>query len=330
MNRLAPLLVVALAFACGDSALNDTDTDPSAPDAATDASAGGMDAGDAGRGAIVGDSGVDAATTDAGDAATGCGDQRAPVADIVGTGGIAIAPNGTIYYSQSKGIGRRVVGGAPEPKWITGLGGTMWGLAYRDDGVLFAATPSVGGGTIYRIDTTAAEPTAVVLVKGVGKPNGLIVAADGAIFFSDINGGVVYRADDSGTATKVTESVSSPNGLFLDDDGALLVLSYNSREVVRVVLDAAWRESSSARLFSVTGNPDGIGKDAQGRYYVTDNSGGRLLQISADLSAQTVLLEGVGAAANVAFGRGALNCTDLYVASSGVMQVLDVGSTGRP
>lgn len=246
-----------------------------------------------------------------------------------GTEGLAIAPDGTVYYSQSGGIGRIVPGMDPESDWITGLGGTMWGLAYRaSDDVLFAATPAAGGGTIYRVDTTADDATAESFVTGVGAPNGLILADDG-LLFSDFSGGSVMHVDGDGETTRVGR-FTQPNGLFLDEDGTLLVLSYGPGQIFRLTLNDDWTEESREMVADIDGALDGIGRDEMGRYYVTDNGDGRLLRYDADFGAEEELLTGVPSAANVAWGQGPLVCTELYVTSGATMRVLDVGATGRP
>jgi sugar lactone lactonase YvrE len=75
---------------------------------------------------------------------------------------------------------------------------------------------------------------------------------------------------------------------------------------------------------------DGIAHDELGRIYVTDNARGALIRFSADLSQSTTLVENLPAAANIAFGRGALDCHDLYVASSGALGRYHGDASGRP
>ena len=334
-TRLA--LALLLVAACGD---DDTNLDGGnvTPDGATPdvmgEDAGEVDAGGADaiiEDAIIADAGTDAAEADVFDAGVpACGTEQPSVAAVGGTEGVAISADGTIYYSQSGGIGRVLPGMAPESDWITGLGGTMWGLAFRDsDGVLFAATPAFGGGTIYRIDTTADDATAESFVTGAGQPNGLILVDDGTLLYSDFGGDRIMHVDGDGESTLVAE-LTSPNGLLVDDDGTLLALSYFDGEVFRIVLDDDWSEVSREMVADIDGSIDGIGLDATGRYYITDNGAGRLLRYDADFGSEEVLLTGVGSAANVAWGRGPLVCTELYVTSSGTMRVIDVGATGRP
>lgn len=333
-TRLALTLLLSLA-ACGDDDTN-LDAGPVPDSAVADASrdVASGDAGDesdAGADAGIADAGSDANTPDVFDAGpSACGTEQPSVAEVSGTEGVAIAPDGTIYYSQSGGIGRIQPGMGAENDWITGLGGTMWGLAYRaSDDVLFAATPAAGGGTIYRVDTTAEEATAESFITGVGAPNGLILAGDDALVFSDFSGGTVMYVEGDGEPTRVGR-FSQPNGLFIDDDGTLLVLSYGAGEIFRVTLNDDWSESSREMVASIDGALDGIGRDEMGRYYVTDNGNGRLLRYDADFGAEEELLTGVASAANVAWGQGPLVCTELYVTSGATMRVVDVGATGRP
>lgn len=329
-------LALLLVAACGD---DDTNLDGGnvTSDGATADVAGedaGDDAGDLDAGGpdvAIADGGTDANQADVYDAGPpACGSEQPSVADVSGTEGLAIATDGTIYYSQSGGIGRVLPGMAPDSDWITGLGSTMWGLAFREsDRVLFAATPAVGGGTIYRIDTTAEDASAESFVTGAGQPNGLILVDDGTLLYSDFGGGRVMHVDAGGATTLVAE-LPRPNGLLIDEDGTLLVLSYGSGAIQRITVDENWAELSREMAANTDTNPDGIGLDAMGRYYITDNGAGRLLRYDADFGAEEVLLTGVPSAANIAWGQGPLVCTELYVTSSGTLRVLDVGATGRP
>jgi sugar lactone lactonase YvrE len=242
------------------------------------------------------------------------------------------AADGTAYYSQSGAVGRRLPGAAPENRWAILAGATtVWGLALRDDGMLFAGTPGAGG-NLWRIDTTAAVPAPVVHYPAAGSANGVIVAPDGSVLYSDFNAGRVYRVDDAGTRTQVTAAtIASANGLLVDDDGTLLVLSFSTGAIWRLTLDASYQEISRVQAGSVPGaSLDGIAKDVSGRYYLGDNGMRRLLRTDASFGSLEVLLTGVTAAANIAFGKGALDCTDVYVASSGNLALFEADVTGRP
>ena len=77
----------------------------------------------------------------------------------------------------------------------------------------------------------------------------------------------------------------------------------------------------------ITGAPDGIALDTMGRVYIGNNSGGTLIRLDADGTNPMTLQMGIGAAANVEFGAGPLNCNDIYVASSGVLARYTMGMT---
>ena len=269
------------------------------------------------------------------DAPAACGTQTAPVAMISGTEGIAIAPDGTLYYSQSGGrVGRWQPGAAaPTNNWVSLQGATtVWGMALDAGGILYVATPG-SGGTIWRIDPSAATPTATAYYTGAGSANGLTIGPDGAVYYSDfVTQGHVWRVSAPNTRTMVTATtINRPNGVLFDGDGTLLVLSYATGTVHRLTLNAGGAETDrEPTAATTTGSPDGLARDAMGRYYVTDNGGGNVLRYDAQLGNREVLMPGVGAAANMAFGKGALDCNDLYVTSSGMLRRIAVGATGWP
>jgi sugar lactone lactonase YvrE len=141
----------------------------------------------------------------------------------------------------------------------------------------------------------------------------------------------VWRVDDAGERTEVTASaISAPNGVLFDGDGTLLVASYQTGVIHRLTLDAGHQETDRGTAFDGTGSPDGLARDVDGAVYVTDNGGGEVLRFADGADTPEPLLSGVSAAANMAFGRGPLTCTDLYVTSAGVLRVIDAGATGVP
>lgn len=268
---------------------------------------------------------------------TSCGSGVAPAGEITGTEGAAIAADGTVYYSQTGGVGRWVPDeAAPSDDWVSLAGtSTVWGMAIAEEGHLYVATPPSGAtaGIIWEIDTTAASPNGTILFPSAGSPNGLTLGPDDAVYYGDFAGGDVYRVDGDGNRTAVSDPntpFDAPNGVLFDADGTLLVAEYFAGEIWRVTLDANHAETARELLTDDAGRPDGIARDDEGRYYVTDNGGGRVLRYDASFGNQEILEQNVSAAANMAFGRGALRCTDLYVTSSGAMRVLDVGAAGVP
>jgi sugar lactone lactonase YvrE len=269
----------------------------------------------------------------------GCGEGVLPFDSIRGTEGIAFAEDGTFYYSQSaqkiptSWVGR-VRGGTDvaEGNWVELPGElTVWGLAYREDGMLYAA--GVSRGIIYQIDTTEEVATSTVFATGAGQPNGLIIGPDGHPFYSDFYGGHVYWVDESGDSTRVDtgSSLSMPNGLFYDDDGTLIVLEYGTGDIWQLTLSDDYLEEDRVLLGTVPGGAiDGIGKDVTGRYYITNNGSGQLYRYDADFTTLEMLMGGITAAANLVFGQGEVDCHDIYVASYNSLARYEGDSAGRP
>jgi hypothetical protein len=313
-----------LLVACGGS-MDTPDTGTPTPDSGVRVDAGGVDAQtpqeDAGQPMM--DSGPP--MEDAG--MVGCGTSLMP-SEITGTEGLVIARDGTVYYSQTGGVGRKLPGMAAEDDFVRIAGAsTVWGVALNAaNTTLYVAVPSAaGGGAVYSVDLTAADPSAVSFYPSAGQANGITVGPDGAVYYSNFGAGRVYRIDVGGTRTEVTTStIAGANGVAFEDSGTLLVDSYSDGTLIRLTLTAGV-ETARATVASSLGSPDGVAVAADGTIYVSDNSGGRVLRIVGS-SGEVVSTGRIGAAASLEFGSGAVNCEDLYVASSGNLgRVADLG-----
>jgi sugar lactone lactonase YvrE len=268
----------------------------------------------------------DAATTDDAGMTSACGGARPAVSRVTATEGLVIARDGTVYYSQAGAVGRLTPDGMQNDRFVALPRGSMpvWGLALdAANEHLYVGSP--GNGTIFDVDLTAASPAPVALVTGAGRPNGLTLGPDGDLYYSDFGGGRVMRvALPEGGAPSMVAAVPSANGVAFDDDGRLLVCDYGGGELVRLTL-AGGVEASRETVATRLGSPDGVALDADGTIYVTDNGGGRLLRLAPD-GAPTVLRMAIPAAASLEFGAGALDCEDLYVASSGTLARFEMGT----
>ena len=248
-----------------------------------------------------------------------CGDLRPNLDGIATAEGLVIAPDGTIYFSQPF-VGqnqqflaryRPPYDQPAETRWVD-MGGNALGIMLDPErNVIYAGSRTLK--KMLRI--TLAEPPVVTPLADVESGvNGLTLAGDGAVFYSDQDGGHIYRIAPDGAKSRVTTSpIVEPNGIAFGPDGKLYVVSWKTTEVTRLALSDNLETGREpfATLPQVKG--DGIAFDAKGRVYVTASS--TLYELSPD--GQTVTPLGRSAGANIEFGLGALACSDMYVAGNG-------------
>lgn len=131
-------------------------------------------------------------------------------------------------------------------------------------------------------------------------PNDLVVARDGAIYFTDppygLEGGEasplreqpvsgLYRLNPGGRVALLDGEHRRPNGIGLSPDNRTLYLSLSDEarpEVLAYALDAAGRPAGrrifrDMRAASGPGLPDGMDVDARGRVYATGPGGVHVL-----------------------------------------------------
>ncbi|HXB56861.1 MAG TPA: GDSL-type esterase/lipase family protein [Vicinamibacteria bacterium] len=249
-----------------------------------------------------------------------CGAARPGLELISNAEGLVIAPDGTIYFSQPfvgpntqyLGRYRPPYDQPPETQWVDMGGTNALGIALDPQRkVLYAGSRTLK--KLLRVTLTD-PPTLRPLADVEGGINGVTLGEDGAVYYSDQDGGHLYRVDPEGAKTRVTASpITEPNGIAFGPDGKLYVVSWATTEVTR--LDLANGVETGRVLFATLPQVkgDGIAFDARGRVYATASS--TLYEISPD--GKEVHPLGRTAGANIEFGAGALACTDMYIAGVG-------------
>jgi glucose/arabinose dehydrogenase len=249
-----------------------------------------------------------------------CGKERPNLDGIKTAEGLAIGPDGTIYFTQPFGdaasnfLGRYKPPYAElETRWVD-LGGKALGITIDPKrAVLYAG--SRDRKKLLEV-TLSTHPVVTELADVEPTINGVTLGEDGAVYYTDQSSGQVYRVTAAGVKSQVTtRPVADANGIAFGPDGRLYVLTYKQATITRLVLKAG-KEASREIVAELAGaggkNADGITFDKQGRLYVT---AGALYRVSPDGKK----VESLGAAygANADFGSGALGCADLYTAGNG-------------
>jgi gluconolactonase len=194
------------------------------------------------------------------------------------------------------------------------------GMALDRDGTLLVceqgtmATPA----RITRLDRGNGAVETVV-EGGLSSPNDVVVASDGAIWFTDPSYGWVqgfrpapehsdrvYRYD-AGRLTSVSESLDKPNGLAFSPDERILYVGDSGAPRRVVAFDVVGGALRNERLFAdaIPGYPDGLKADADGNVYVSAATGVLVFAPTGEL-VRDIDLPG---AVNFAFGDGRLFVT---------------------
>jgi sugar lactone lactonase YvrE len=293
------------------------------------------------------DGGGDVAPTEAGsDMAMvgGCGTERPNLAGITNADSIAIGPDGTLYFSQvamtDGHVGRlRPGGAAAEKQWVrVPMGARIYGLAV-DAGRRRLYVASSSGKAIHWVDLNAPMPTLQNLVTALGNPNDIAVATNGDVYYSDQGDNQIHRITPAGMRTVASKTAltpaSKPAGLAFGSDGALYVGTSPSGPILRFDL-ANGVESARRSYGHYIGWGNGLVFDERGRLYLSTTISAmtmgesRVVRIASDDSGAIQIVGGRNFG-GMAFGRGALNCNDLYIASSsGALQRFESDAKGLP
>ncbi len=284
----------------------------------------GVDGGAAGRL----DAGADASPIDA---APGfdtpppplCGDIEHT--DLPGSHALAIDTAGNVYVEADGVISRKSPDGGLDP-WLSLPGGAIE-IAIDERDIAFV----ISGDRIVRVDTRAAVPLAQIVATGVMN-SGLAVGDDERVYFVRRDGSTtqIYRTGADGERL-VTDALPHVGGLAVDGD-ALYVSTMFTREVWRVQLDGDGVSAGEEVVATHEGDGAvwGVALDQAGRVYVPGNRENGVIRIDADTGdADSVLVADISTI-KVAWGRGHLRCTDLYVSTYEGILVYHADAPGAP
>jgi hypothetical protein len=262
-------------------------------------------------------------TPDLPPARPGCGSDRPDISGIMNADGLAIGMDGTIYFTQSAApvgwVGRLRPGMPVEPRWVSVPDGAqLWGLAV--DGMrqrLYVASAS--GHIIHQIALGAATAAVAPFTRDVDLPNKLAVGTGGVVYFADSDT-KIYRVQPTGDLYESSARGFGTNaaaGLAFTKAGELLVGTLSNGPLFKLTLDGGI-ERNRIMLGAFRGWTEAIAVDENNRIYISTHGAtgadSQVIRLEADGSAPMPLLTGPSFR-GLAFGRGALDCRDLYVAS---------------
>jgi sugar lactone lactonase YvrE len=154
-------------------------------------------------------------------------------------------------------------------------------------------------------------------VTGLLVPNDAVVGPDGAVYFSDQGDGRIHGVSPDGITRIVTPVPipGGPAGLAFGNQGELYVGVSTDGPIYRLnLVDGV--EMSRARFGALIAWANGLAVDPAGHLYVSTYSllgQGQVWRVPANGLEATIILTGASFG-SMAFGRGALDCLDLYVA----------------
>lgn len=163
-------------------------------------------------------------------------------------------------------------------------------------------------------------------------PNDLVVAKNGAIYFTDPNGyygdapnGTVYRIPPGGKAQVFSTAITGPNGIILSADEKTLYVSHNiskdTSHIVRWPLKADGSAGPISKVATINNCvADGMALDSAGNLWLTCYGFGTAYRVTPQGKITAKITTDQKALTNAKFGRGA-DSRKLYLTSSDMERV---------
>ncbi len=146
------------------------------------------------------------------------------------------------------------------------------GLTFDHQGRLLACEGKPG-----RVTRTEKDGKITVLAEQfegqpLERPNDLVYAIDGCIYFSDLPAGMVYYLNRKGELKLATKEVAGPNGVALSPNQLILYVADAKQKNIRA-FDIAGDGSVSKRRVVMDVRADGIKTDEEGNLYAASAGG---------------------------------------------------------
>ncbi len=154
--------------------------------------------------------------------------------------GIAAGPANNVYVTTSAGEVVLYNFSTREAQTLANELNELYSLAPTQDGAVVVAEGGEG-----RLLKVTADGNVTVLARGLGRPNGVVVADDGSCYVSEPDKGQVSHVN--GGSSAVVEGLSSPQGLGLLGD-QLLIVDAGSKELIAVSLGTKQQQTIASGL----------------------------------------------------------------------------------
>lgn len=163
-------------------------------------------------------------------------------------------------------------------EWVTGLNGPK-GMGILDEKLYVADIDE-----LVVIDIKKAKVSDRIKVEGASFLNDIAIGADGKIYFTDSDTGIVWIYRDGDLKQWITEGLSRPNGLYIEADRVLLTSS--GSQDLRII-----NKSSGEMKVATTeiGHGDGVEFTGKDGYYITSSWSGEVFLIKPDYSKVSLL-----------------------------------------
>ena len=217
------------------------------------------------------------------------------------------AAEGALYWTDI--IGDKIL------RWSQGKGvSVVMGPAGHPDGLTLDREGRIivagwGARTVWRIEADGSSTVLASRYEGrkFNSPNDIIVKSDGAVYWTDPNGGLynvgmcdqdvqkylrfqgVYRlSPDGADLTLIADDFEGPNGLCFSPDESLLYINDTPRRHIRVFDVQPDGSVKNGRIFYEDkhvepGVPDGMKVDVEGNVYCTGSAGIHVIDPAGNL-----------------------------------------------
>lgn len=169
-------------------------------------------------------------------------------------------------------------GSIKELNWVTGLNAPK-GMGILDNRLYVTDIDE-----LVVIDLKKAKIADRIKVKGASFLNDIAIGADGKVYFSDSDTGIVWIYQDGELKQWLTEGLERPNGLFIEKDRVLLTSS--GSQDLKII------DKATGKMKVVTsgiGAGDGVEFTGKEGYYLTSSWSGEIFLILPDFSKISVL-----------------------------------------